>query len=296
LNKTPIGDILPKIGMIGAFDAPMAYVFKSLSTSFVSKGEADILVYANLLRNEASIEQALAGIAREYGHFRAKILVFYLADFEGRIGNHPNIILARTSARRSAMGRQEILLPYLWECYDRPFEIVDFPQAQVGFCGLFSKRREKMISVFEHAAGVSCSFVKRDRFWGGKPHDPALRKEFDDNIRGSQFVLCQRGTGNFSMRFYQTLSAARIPVLVDTDMPLPFENRIPWRDFIVFEKDEEACLDRVREIVRDGKCGKFQADCRKVFDDYLTPANFVRHVLASVDPAILTSPSHGDEK
>jgi hypothetical protein len=283
LETKVTGDILPKIGAIGTFDGPMAYVFNSLSADFVSPSDADILIHARLLRNDVDVEQELARITRDNEHFQGKILVFYLADFEKRIRNHPKIVLARTSARRSTMGKQEILLPYLWECYARPFDIVDFPKAKVGFCGLVSSRRVKILSVFERATDINCSFVGRDRFWGGKPHDPARRKEFDDNIRDSQFVICQRGSGNFSMRFYQALSAGRIPVLVDTDMPLPFENLIPWRNSIVFEKNEKACLDRVREIFRDGRCREFQTNCRKIFDEYLTPQGFVRHVFREIE-------------
>ena len=37
-----------------------------------------------------------------------------------------------------------------------------------------------------------------------------------------------RGAGNWSFRFFETLSAGRIPVLIDTDSALPLEDRVDW--------------------------------------------------------------------
>ncbi len=59
------------------------------------------------------------------------------------------------------------------------------------------------------------------------------RSEFFDNMLDSDYTLCVRGAGNFSLRFYQTLMCGRIPLLVDTNGVLPGEESIPWDDYLV---------------------------------------------------------------
>ena len=54
----------------------------------------------------------------------------------------------------------------------------------------------------------------------------------------SSFSLCIRGNGNFSYRFYEALSFGRIPILIDTDVELPFESIINWKDHIIFIKPD----------------------------------------------------------
>ena len=56
-----------------------------------------------------------------------------------------------------------------------------------------------------------------------------LRKEYYQNIDNTDYTLCIRGTGNFSVQFYQTLALGRIPIFINTDCILPFEKEINWK-------------------------------------------------------------------
>ena len=47
------------------------------------------------------------------------------------------------------------------------------------------------------------------------------RSEYVNAINESDFVACPRGDANQSARFYESLSAARIPVLPDTSVIFP---------------------------------------------------------------------------
>jgi hypothetical protein len=60
-----------------------------------------------------------------------------------------------------------------------------------------------------------------------------VREEYIQNIVNSDFVLAPKGDANFSSRFYETLSLGRIPVLIDTDMVLPFADAIAYDEFVV---------------------------------------------------------------
>jgi hypothetical protein len=51
----------------------------------------------------------------------------------------------------------------------------------------------------------------------------ALENLFIANTNKCDYVLCVRGSGNYSGRFYMALNAGRIPVVIDTDVVIPFE-------------------------------------------------------------------------
>jgi len=105
------------------------------------------------------------------------------------------------------------------------------------------------------------------------------RAEFVENLRRSDYVLCARGGGNFSYRLYEALSAGRIPLFVDTDCVLPFEDEIDWRSLCVWvdERDvatvAEAVAARHRELGADG-FEQAQRECRRVWEEYLSPEGF----------------------
>jgi hypothetical protein len=52
-------------------------------------------------------------------------------------------------------------------------------------------------------------------------------------MRASRFVLCPRGRGLNSRRFFEALSHGRVPILYANAAKLPLEGRIRWEDFIV---------------------------------------------------------------
>ncbi len=59
------------------------------------------------------------------------------------------------------------------------------------------------------------------------------RQEYLRSIRESMLVLCPRGTGANSIRFFETLSMGRIPVLISDDVMLPFERDVNYDEFIL---------------------------------------------------------------
>lgn len=53
-----------------------------------------------------------------------------------------------------------------------------------------------------------------------------LENLFINNTAKCDYVLCVRGSGNFSGRFYMALNAGRIPVVIDTDVVIPEEKHL----------------------------------------------------------------------
>jgi len=54
----------------------------------------------------------------------------------------------------------------------------------------------------------------------------ALENLFITSTECADYVLCIRGSGNYSGRFYMALNAGRIPVVIDTDVVIPYEDRL----------------------------------------------------------------------
>ena len=148
--------------------------------------------------------------------------------------------------------------------------------------------RARALSALRRSKRVRLDAIVRDAFWAGavvpgRPDDHALmrtaRAEFVENLRRSDYVLCSRGGGNFSYRLYEAMSAGRIPLFVDTDCVLPFEDEIDWRSLCVWVDagDVRTVADAVADRHADLGAAGFedaQRECRRVWEDYLSPEGF----------------------
>jgi len=111
-----------------------------------------------------------------------------------------------------------------------------------------------------------------------------FRREYFDNIVNSDYVVCGRGNGNFSYRLYETLALGRIPIFIDTDAALPFQDRIDWQKYCVWVGE-----NRIRSIGRtvsdfhnqldNKRFEQLQRDCRRLWEDYLRPEGYFREVV-----------------
>jgi hypothetical protein len=82
-----------------------------------------------------------------------------------------------------------------------------------------------------------------------KHDDRQLEKtRYYNNIIDSKFVLCPRGTGSTSARFFETIWFGRIPILIADDTKLPLEHIIPWNNLII--KVSEKDMD-IHEKIQD---------------------------------------------
>ncbi len=241
----------------------------------------DYVLYPRVLfaENENDFEGLLKKISEQYKASSKWVLIFIIADYEKQYAFYSNLVLFRTSLRNSLRKANEYPLPYVWENYERPFEPIKTDLPQIGFCGLASKPRKKILRIFEQADKIKTNFIIRDKFWGGKAHDKSLKSDFDSNMKWNPFVVCQRGKGNFSMRFYQTLSAGRIPVLTNTDLVLPFADDIDWGKYIVMGRSEKDCLQQFIAVFEVGGYVKMQQDCRLLFETYFSKKVYLQKVL-----------------
>lgn len=155
--------------------------------------------------------------------------------------------------------------------------------------------RRVALRVLTRSQLIGTNLLVRNSYWGGAVRhgkDPRLvanvREEFVRNMFECDYVLCARGAGNFSYRFYEALSAGRIPLLIDTDCALPFSDRINWRRHCVFVdaaniSDAPKILSDFHSSLSDAQFAALQEANRLLWEQYLNPLSFLR---IAVDDAI----------
>jgi hypothetical protein len=208
------------------------------------------------------------------------IFIFLITDSCDSFLIPNNVKLYRTSLLKSMKSPNEYILPYIWEGIEShisPLTVTDKPI--IGFCGLLSDYRFKTIDLIKNDDRFVSNFIIRNNFWGGKPHDTEIVKNFQDNMKSSHFNICNRGAGNFSMRFYQTLSCGRIPILLNTDMLLPYEDEIEWNKIIVMADSEEELIEKIIHCWNNTDIIKMQMNCKEIYKKYFAGTHFLDRIL-----------------
>lgn len=80
---------------------------------------------------------------------------------------------------------------------------------------------KKLEALSTKSKAFDTNFIYRDGY-RAKANTEQERKitaqEYYDNIKQSTHILCIRGIGNFSVRYWETLMMGRIPIVIDTDL------------------------------------------------------------------------------
>ena len=97
--------------------------------------------------------------------------------------------------------------------------------------------RYKILKSLESSLIINTNIIYRNKYRAGAKNTYELKKttyEYYDNIKKSDYVICIRGSGNFSIRLYETLMMGRIPIFINTDCLLPFLGSINWKKHTVW--------------------------------------------------------------
>jgi hypothetical protein len=249
------------------------------------------------------------------------IVLFFLSDSDKPI-SIKNTIVFRTSLHQSTRKKNEFALP-AWEenIIENYFsgdlqvrkkekkptlgftgyapehsnirDVYNWAESFLGFKkpnkGSFSNVRSEALKVFQKSDLIRNQFILRNVFWGTQ-EDASKRKkekeEFIQNLIASDYILCARGGGNFSYRFYETLSCGRIPLFINTDCVLPYNFEIDYKNYCVWvEENELSQADKIlhtfHENISEENFMSLQRSCRSVWQRYLSTegffANFYKH-------------------
>lgn len=232
----------------------------------------------------------IQSILNSYRGNSKKVLVFMVSDYNEPFDIPDNVILFRTGFYKSQKKHNEHLLPF----FSAKSEINQHPPLQplpkvgfqpiVGFCGYIVSHptRIQFINKIKMTPNIKKNLTLQTEYWGGQPHNQQVINNFINNIRNSHFTLTTRGTGNWSARFYQVLYLGRIPLFINTDMMLPFEDKINWRDLIVYCDSDNDIGNNLRHFWNTKDISQAQERCREVYENYLTPEKWSKIITEEI--------------
>ncbi|MEM6798904.1 MAG: exostosin family protein [Planctomycetota bacterium] len=316
-----IGEVAAKVGAdVHRFDRIMDEGPRRWVAS--EEADADLFVF---VRGYSVCEAVSEGAARAKT-LGKPCLFFHFADDTTPIRPDYGVVF-RASLLASQQGPHEHVFPAL--CDDmareaggfRPRKKSSDPAAgpAVGFCGyvgtpwqrmmlrlqgrdrkvLGLSLRNEALRVLGRSDRIRANFIRRTQFWGGAisrfrgenaEAKRRVRQEYIDNLAGSEYVLCLRGAGNFSYRFYETLAMGRVPLFINTDNRLPFEDAIDWQKHVVWIEQDELpeIANRVADFhaaLSDEAFQQLQRDNRQLWEDYFRPTEAFDQTLKRViDP------------
>jgi hypothetical protein len=151
--------------------------------------------------------------------------------------------------------------------------------------------RERVLRAFERGGAVEPRFVRRSGNLGppmagidGNADRRRKREEYVDSVFGCGYALCVRGAGNWSFRFFEALSAGRIPVVIDTDSVLPLEGEVDWRRHVCripIERlaDAPGILAEFHRGLGSAGFAELQRANRELWVRRLEPSAFLAHAM-----------------
>ncbi len=157
---------------------------------------------------------------------------------------------------------------------------------------LHAGARRASLDSLEASDEVEALVVRNQEFAGGSRRNDLsfdlarlarARAELAPHIASWDYGLCVRGCGNFSYRLYETLSCGRLPVFVDTDCVLPFDDLIDWREQCWVDIEDVAALGSIVARFHDGLSDDdfraLQHAARARWAEWLSPEGFFTNVI-----------------
>lgn len=296
----------------------LSYFSQPLVEVVASPEQADYLLLPFFYNSAKRDPLYLAEFKLLIERYKKPVIVFYAGDPTDAV-DLPRAIVFRNSQYQSQLRPNEIIMPSLVELMAElgPGQVWSpRPKKEkpaVGFCGWADFRnfkvrlhywlklafshgpkrqglwwRRQALALLRASKLVTTNFLIR-RSYSGIAKTISLepvraRREYIENILDSDFTLCVKGDGNFSVRFFEVLSLGRLPLLLDTDCPLPLAEQINYDDFIV--RLDWTKLGQIASVVAGAYQGwtaeefaRRQNLARATFVDFLRLDNFFARTL-----------------
>lgn len=198
---------------------------------------------------------------------REERAVFFDVSDYTTIYTRKNPILLRCNLTTSMLAAHPNSLSIAWPV-ESFSECVDVPDGghkwDVSFHGWLSGNWDAGLGINHNTrriASTACleskditsDIAQYDDFTGYIYHEPEgirRRAEFRRSMKESRIALCPESIpGHFPYRFYEAMSAGRVPLLVASDVVFPFADLIPYQDFIIHCPRHQA--DHAAQIVAE---------------------------------------------
>lgn len=171
------------------------------------------------------------------------------------------IIFIRCDVRSWMLPHDPHTLQMAWPVDDFS-DCIDLPSGgfrwDVSFQGwLSSDIRIQSSAACRNNSNLKCDIAEYTDFTGYCYHLPEgirRRAEFRRSMKESRIALCPESIpGVFPYRFFEAMSAGRVPMLVGSDFVRPFEHLIPYHEFCIFvsRKNAHRADEAARNFLHD---------------------------------------------
>jgi hypothetical protein len=154
---------------------------------------------------------------------------------------------------------------------------------------LFSSafERAQLLDTISKSPEIDTNFILRHRYRAGAATEAERSRttvEYFNNMINSDYVLCLRGSGNFSVRLYETLMMGRIPIFVNTDCILPLDEEIDWKEHVVWVEWQErkqiaSLITAFHNKLTQSEFVRMQRTNRELWREKLTLGYFLRRFI-----------------
>lgn len=191
---------------------------------------------------------------------------FDVSDWQ-TIYNRKNCILLRCNLTTSMLAAHPNSLSIAWPV-EQFSECCDVPEGgfkyDVSFHGWLSGNWDAGLEINHNtrriasnaclqSKDITSDIAQYDDFTGYIYHQPEgirRRAEFRRSMKESRICLCPESIpGHFPYRFFEAMSAGRVPLLVASDVVFPWADEIPYQDFIIHCPRHQA--DHVAQMVAE---------------------------------------------
>ena len=214
----------------------------------------------------------------EYGKQPKKVIIFWITDNNDVFEVPSNVYFFRTSMYRRWRNPTEDILPFVFEPFDgQEFQtLAHTTKPIIGFCGAVWPNRKPTLDKFKKDDRFQTLYIEHAHFSAG------TREIYLENILNSHFTICDRGAGNFTMRFWHVLSVGRIPILVDDDMVWPFAREIDWDNLCIRAHDLVDLAEKTNTFYHTHKIEDVQKQCMQTYHLYFTHERYLDKVLTTI--------------
>lgn len=143
-------------------------------------------------------------------------------------------------------------------------------------------KRAKILDALKKSQLLSCNFIIEKKYRAGvnsKEDKQSTSERYFENMQKSLYIICYRGTGNFSVRLYETMAAGRIPVILRSDDVLPFEDKIDWSVFPIVPEQMIYKADKIIASFHAAHSAesllRLQQHARNLYENYFAYKGFM---------------------
>lgn len=223
---------------------------------------------------------------KQFDLISKKIILTYFTSDDSLIHVSDGIILFRGGSYRSENNFNVYGSPYIVADYYRG--VLANTDITISFCG-YADNHPFRKEIVDYFSKYDCFDGLLRTQWGGDSvYDrtekdsskigPSMdsKMEFITNIENNLYGLFVRGTSNAAARLMEIFMMGRIPIIIDTDIMLPFENYIPYNKNTIRITNFNNIMEQVDEYHNShtqDELVQIQLENRKIWEQYFKVDN-----------------------